>query len=33
MVAETDPVAGATLGTGSPVTIHVSNGKAPSGGD
>jgi membrane peptidoglycan carboxypeptidase len=33
MVAETDPVAGATLGTGSPVTIHVSNGKEPPAGD
>jgi membrane peptidoglycan carboxypeptidase len=31
-VAATDPVAGATLGTGSPVTIHVSNGKQPRGG-
>jgi membrane peptidoglycan carboxypeptidase len=30
-VAETNPVAGATLGTGSPVTIHVSNGKQPRG--
>ena len=33
MVAETDPVAGATLGTGSPVTIHVSNGNAPRSTD
>jgi membrane peptidoglycan carboxypeptidase len=33
MAAETDPVAGATLGTGSPVTIHVSNGKQPRGDD
>ncbi|HET6563082.1 MAG TPA: penicillin-binding protein [Marmoricola sp.] len=32
MVAETDPVAGAKLGTGSPVTIFVSNGKQPRGG-
>jgi membrane peptidoglycan carboxypeptidase len=33
MVAGTDPVAGATLGTGSPVTIHVSNGRQPRGTD
>jgi membrane peptidoglycan carboxypeptidase len=32
MVSGTDPVAGATLGTGSPVTIHVSNGRQPRGG-
>jgi membrane peptidoglycan carboxypeptidase len=31
-VAYTSPIAGAQLGTGTPVTIYVSNGKPPRGG-